>query len=476
MFEKIWSFFVWLSDHALVVLVGMLCITFAFVLFFLITSKKQDEKKQQQIKHGKKDKTLKLAPIGTGKGIVFGKLGSRELYLPAGCEGHCLCLGGSGCGKTSSFLIPSLESFTRRGGGTFFAIDISSDITNALKPILQDDIIIFDPWNESSNVTWDVFNSLDNCNGDQQLERIEQLAFVLMPQDVAASAAARYFQDGGRSILSAAILAFSRDLDFCDICKKIVSTTWRDLFNEIDAVENPVASSMLNGFKGVSESNVAGCYQNTVDAVKMFSRGVISKKFARGGITPADLNHKSISLCIPDHQLKISKDMLALISSQVLEFFSARPSDEKHPILFALDEFASLGSIDIVDGLRKYRKRHINIIVVTQSLADLEVLYGKEKVAVLYNNFKYKSVLQISDHETQNRVSLEVGDVTSVSISTTKQSCGTSSITRSESTRRVLEPSCLATLPAHDICLLVHPNGVLTLKKNYYFKNKKFGR
>ena len=40
-------------------------------------------------------------------------------------------------------------------------------------------------------------------------------------------------------------------------------------------------------------------------------------------------------------------------------------------ILFCLDEFASFGKLQITEALRKLRKRHIRIMVLTQSLADL---------------------------------------------------------------------------------------------------------
>ena len=43
-------------------------------------------------------------------------------------------------------------------------------------------------------------------------------------------------------------------------------------------------------------------------------------------------------------------------------------------ILFCLDEFASFGKLQITEALRKLRKRHIRIMVLTQSLADLDMI------------------------------------------------------------------------------------------------------
>lgn len=475
MLSELWNISVWLYEHSAWVLAGMLAVTAIAVA--CAWSIKRRERHHGKLEHGKLGSDLNTAMLGKGKGIVFGKIAKkRELYLPAGNEGHVLVVGGSGSGKTSSVLIPTIESFCSRGGGTAFVIDISDDISSVLADKLGDRALSFCPWSAADDGNkWNVFAAIDQATtNDARLELLEQLAYILMPQGDGSSSPSTYYQDGGRSILIATLQAFSRELDFVDVCKLITESSWRDLFNRIEDAQDHVASTMLNEFRGTDDRSIAGCYQNCVKAVKPFARGTLATKFGRDGLSPATLKVKSLFVCIPDAKLKISADLLRLISSQALEFFASRSNDDRHPILFALDEFASLGQIDIVEGLRKYRKKHINIMVCTQSLADLEELYGRDATAVLYNNFKYKAILQVSDHATQDRISVEIGEIKCYTTSTTRQDGGGSSLTKTEATRRVIEPSLLATLPSREECLLVHPSGAIMLKKNYYFKQKRW--
>ena len=84
-------------------------------------------------------------------------------------------------------------------------------------------------------------------------------------------------------------------------------------------------------------------------------------------ISPATLETSSVYIYIPDEKLKIYGDLLRIITAQSMEYFSSRPPENKQTILFCLDEFASFGKLQIVESLRKLRKRRIRILVLTQS-------------------------------------------------------------------------------------------------------------
>ena len=75
-----------------------------------------------------KKKMFKATPFlhygSDAHGIIFGIKNKFKLYSPESEEGHVLVVGGSGLGKTSALLIPTLNSWH----GTSFTIDISGDI------------------------------------------------------------------------------------------------------------------------------------------------------------------------------------------------------------------------------------------------------------------------------------------------------------------------------------------------------------
>ena len=86
----------------------------------------------------------------------------------------------------------------------------------------------------------------------------------------------------------------------------------------------------------------------------------------------------------------------------MMEYFSNRSNYARTSILFCLDEFASFGKLNITPALRKLRKKKVRIMVLTQSLADIDLIYGKEERSSMMNNFSYKVVLGAMDTDTQD--------------------------------------------------------------------------
>ena len=120
------------------------------------------------------------------KGILFGKKFGLLAYSPEQDEGHILVLGPSGTGKTSALLIPTLRSWQ----GTALVVDISGDISaNVNTP----NKIVFDPTSENC-IPYDVFASINAVTDEtERQERLEQLAYLLLPDKANDSEAGIFF-------------------------------------------------------------------------------------------------------------------------------------------------------------------------------------------------------------------------------------------------------------------------------------------
>lgn len=121
------------------------------------------------------------------KGVLFGKKFGLLAYSPEQDEGHILVLGPSGTGKTSALLIPTLRSWQ----GTALVVDISGDISaNVNTP----NKIVFDPTSENC-IPYDVFASINEVTDDtERQERLEQLAYLLLPDKANDSEAGIFLQ------------------------------------------------------------------------------------------------------------------------------------------------------------------------------------------------------------------------------------------------------------------------------------------
>lgn len=394
-------------------------------------------------------------------GIIFGKKGFKTLYSPTDAEGHVSVFGGTGSGKTSCQLINSLRAWR----GSSLVIDISGDIS---KNVPKDNKLVFEPLNPES-IPYNIFAIIDEMQDTSlQDEALEQLALLLMPPIVgAASDTSTYFLDEGRKLLTAALIAFYHaGLDFSKICRLILSLPFEGLRSKILATRNRKAALYVNSFSGVNEKNAAGCKQACDRAITLFATNdIIAKNIRRpnqgeASFSPHEISTHNVFVIIPDERLNLLGPLLRIIVAQSLNFFAGRSLDDKTPILFCLDEFASFGKLDMLDALRKLRKRHIRIMILTQALADIDMIYGQAERNAMLNNFKFKVILGIEDRDTQRYFSDLIG---SESVPNDRSPTGYTDVV-------AVKPYELGHL--RDELILIHPDGYMRLKKDYYFKRK----
>lgn len=442
---------------------------FVFALFFLaivllIAAARPIIKHLQRVEAS----GLKTASWDNANGIVFGadRFG-RIVYSPAHREGHVFCLGGSGSGKSSCLLLPSLQKFSN----TFFAIDISGDLSSNVH---RENILIFDPCS-ADTIPYDIFGLIDDLEDIQtKYEQLEKLAYLIMPDTPGASDASMFFTNEGRKILTASLIAFYfSGMDFTAICRKIISSSYLELFREIDAQGNEEASLYIKSFRGTNAENTGGCKQSVDAAVKLFAlnrnvqnsvRRASEKEIA---FTPKILESNCVFFRLDETLLDVYAPLLSIVVAQSLTFFAGRPIGATPPILFALDEFSSLGKMDIIGALQKLRKRSIRIFIITQSLADLDRIYGETERKAMLNNFLYKAILGAGDTDTQEYFAKMIGHKLEKSYSKTTGN-GADSFTEREEKVWAIEPDELGKLRKH--LILLHPAGYDKLKKTPYFK------
>ena len=160
---------------------------------------------------------------------------------------------------------------------------------------------------------------------------------------------------------------------------------------------------------------------------------------------------------IPEEKLEIYGDLMRIITAQSMEYFSARPKENKQMILFCLDEFASFGKLQITPALRRLRKRRIRILVLTQSVSDVDMIYGKDERIAMLGNFKFTVILGCKDTETQEYFSKMIGEKRSLLATDPNQK-----------PQPIIKPADLAHLE-QDL-FVICDDGAIRLKKNFYFK------
>ena len=449
-----------------------LCVVLLLVVLVAIARHIYDQEKAP--KSGLKKKSRKGAI-----GIIFGRVGlGRVVYKPIEEKSHphVIVWGGSGSGKTSALLIPTLRSWCR--AGTTLCVDISGDINvNVPDP----GKIVFEP--ENINTTpYSPFALVDMAaDGEgEKIERLQQLSYILIPDSQQDSDVTAFYKGEGRKMLQGALVAYyTAGMDFCAICRHILGCDYQLLIDDVMASGNEFTALVVSGFEGVNEKTLASVKSEVDKAVQLFgsnekvSRSVRRPADGEQAISPATLENKSVFMVIKDEKLEIYAPLFRLITAQTLEYIAMRRNNASPKILLALDEFSSLcggggGKIDITPALRKARKKGVYICLCTQSLSDLTLVYGEAETRAMLENLAYKVVMSAADYQSMKYYSELAGERVVEKKSTTTKD-GTQSETVSETREKVLHPEDFSRLG--DDLILFHPGGEpLRLKKNYYFR------
>lgn len=422
-------------------------------------------------------KRIQKASLDKAHGIIFGRLGRKVVYSPTDDEGSVGVFSATGTGKTTAIGIPTLRSWN----GTSFTIDISGDICKNCPKIPNK--LIFEPENPNTS-PYNIFGAIDDLSDQKDRdEALEQLAFLLMPESPNLNDNALYFLNNGRKILTAALIAFySEGMDFIPICRRIVGSSYRDLFNEIDSTHNENAILYINSFVGVSEQNVSGCKQACDDAIKLFAtNGKIRNSVRRPQKNEEFIQSKfiedhNIFVIVDDPKLTLYSPLLNILTSQQMQYISNRKVNNKSKsILLFLDEYASL-HIDantILEALRKYRKRKCRLMIMTQNLADLDLLYGASTTRALLSNMYFKVLLGgLQEVESQEYFAKLIGFQKTKKKSTSTSATHTTR-TITEEKEYIIEPADLDR-QGDDVAILIFPKeGHLKLQKNYYYTQKR---
>lgn len=446
-------------DELFPYIIGCLLISFAMVIIL------------HQFKGNKNTKSSNLSTSlpSMAHGILFGKDDKGLiLYSPSDKEGHIAIFGGSGTGKTTALLIPSLETFD----GNFICIDISGDIR---KNVSKENCLIFKPEDINNSTKYNVFYEIDKETNkiatNQGLTALSHLVFPDLPPT--ANDVTSYFHYEARNVFSSALIAFYHEkLDFPEICELIVKSSYQTLFAIIDEIGEPTAIELINRYEGNNEKNLAGIYQTLVSEISLFATNdYVKQSLGRSSedkeFTPVSLESKSIFFEISDSLLEVYAPLIRLIISQLFSYCLNRENYKRPHILFALDEVASFGRIDILPPLRKFRKKNCRIMICTQSLADLDLIYGTNERNAMLNNFAFKVVLSATDYDTMLYFSKLTGqrEIKKTSVSYGGKGKSTTESTLKEAS---VEPEEFSKLG--NKLVLLYPGGYKILKKNFFFK------
>lgn len=383
---------------------------------------------------------LSIARKDHADGIIFGEYTSHiRLFSPTHAQEHVAVISTSGAGKTRAIGLPTLNAW----GGTFWALDISGDVTpNIFRPRVR-----YAPLDKYNHISYDPFTLIDRMTSSaERYNALCNIAQSLMPRVTAqeATQGGQWYYHTGLSIMKAALIAFyDEGYDFPEIVDKIVNSDYTTLFDTIDKTGNAEAIKYLNQLANLKPHEIASCKQTVDSAVLLFTDPILDEKIGRSSTSfgPDTIEEHSIIVQISDKYREQFAPLIELIVNQLFEYLSDRPANREKLLVF-IDEFGSFKNIDIAPALEKFRKRNVRIMLLFQSLAQLDVNYSHAVRRAIMDNIAIKAILGLEDQESKEYFSQMAGS--KIYMRSTSSNSGSHSST--EVKDRAIEPETFSKL------------------------------
>lgn len=404
-------------------------------------------------------------------GVIFGTQKNKFITKPENQDGHVLVIGGAGSGKSSCIAIPSLMSWQER----IFAIDIKGELYQKTKD-KRKNIKVFNP-SDTTACGYNPFYILDESKNLGADMKSIVMAIIPLPPNTKDP----FWINSAQNFLTGALLYFyENDFNFIEAIELIQGSTPKAIVELISKSNSQKAKMYMTQFVGLDEKTLAGIFTELSNKIMIFATDEELKASLRKTdvITPQMLEDGAdIYLCLEESKLEQWNCLLTMMINQFLKHFERRTEGQATHVLFLLDEFARLGKIEaITNGLATLRSKKITITILTQSLAQLDVIYGKSNRQVIADNCQYKAILNATDAETQEYFSKIVGTYDKIKKSNSANADifgigkGTGVSTTTEE-KRIIKPEEFSTLK--DIVLLT-PFGFSRVNKTPYYSTKVF--
>lgn len=412
-------------------------------------------------------------------GILLGKDKSTNKYVCKNLDedGHVFLIGGSGSGKSSCYVIPSLIS---NPSVSIFAVDIKGELSFKATRYSDEHVLIFNPADRSKYGYNALYNLDSNSSTQAILETMQNISYSLI--SLPAAITDPFWKTSARNLLIGLLIFYYREgiVDFVSIIDKILEKPVKEAIEDVmqNASKESVEYRYIVQFSAMEDETLGGIVAEMNNHIVIFANDQdIRYAFKENSLklNPHKLEEKySIYLSIKEEKLSAYYDVMQLIINQTLAELEKRPEDAE-PIIMCIDELPrilSAGKLDrLLDAVRTLRSRKVCLFLITQSTEALMSAFTENEVADLISNCSYIIVLSASSSKTQKSICEWCGKYKA-----RKQTWnGTGSDTKisvSYEDVDIVEPSDLMTLKNTGEAIIITPFGYSRLKKVPWYKDK----
>ena len=420
------------------------------------------------------------------KGIILSQHENR-LLRDDGVE-HVLVVAPTRSGKGVGIVIPNLLSWP----GSAVVLDIkfeNYEITSQQRRgKLNNDIYLFAP-GQSNSHRWNPLDLID-LHDPFFHGTIDMIAQTLCPDPQNEDP---MWTSEGRNIFKGAIMALLAIGDKPSLCKvnswirQHTSQKKLDNFlNKIEADNYPLPSvgkDLLTAYKDMPDKQRGGVQSAITSRLSVFDDPVIDQVTSRSDFDLRDLRSKRMTVYLGANLQAITNlgPLFSLLFQLITIVLTRKLPDKKrepHKVLLLMDEFTSLGEMNIIKkGIAFYAGYHLRLVVIIQGRAQLESLYQQSGLSEFISNFKYQIIYAPNDPKEAKELSESLGTNTVKVYSKTIPSIlGKSEQSRNQSlhSRALLLPDEILRLDRAKAIIRVEAQRPILASKVVYYNDPRF--
>ncbi|MEO1495030.1 MAG: type IV secretory system conjugative DNA transfer family protein [Pseudomonadota bacterium] len=431
-----------------------------------------------------------LVPIGPtdcDDRIIMGKFARPRTragrYMKTARFPHMMLFAPTESGKTTGWAIPNLLHFS----GSVVALDIKGELfeeTSRFCRGMGQRVLTFSPSdpNRSSGYNPLALAAATDDPDQRWVAILDVSNYIIEPQNAQMEG----FAVSGKALFAAcAMLAIQRGAPHVAEARRLLITaTSEDFAAYAEQVAYPNAATEFEAAAN-QEHKILKSYISVVEnaGLAVWKDPMVDRVTRRSDIGFDTLRRDATTVYfnVPVKRAKSYAPLIRCFFSDLagqLQTIQPGP-DEPHKVLMMLDEFDQLGRMDAISAAFKtIRGFGGRIMVISQNVAGLDAIYGRDETRSMLANAGNKVFLATDDMETCRYVSEIIGDRTRTAVSrSTKQMAPlalTGSVSEKAEGRRLMKPEEVARLD-QDFALVLRTHEMpVKLHKVKWFEDPTF--
>ena len=429
-----------------------------------------------------RESDLKKSRLRAEGGIILGKQSGR--YLSTVEPAHFLVCAPTRSGKGVGIIVPNLLDFN----GSVIVHDIKFEnwkLTSGVRAAHGHKVFLWSPMNPDA--TTHSYNPLDMIRDDAifRISDVQSFVSYLIPlpkKDPIWDQLARFFlaglvlyiidahrETGSPKTIGEIYRLINRHPDLNVWIEEISDLPWLD----------PECDRLLTSYAGMTDKERSFVRTSCAKVLNLWSNPLVDAATSTSDFDLRDMRRQRMSIYIGvsvDTKDAVAP-LVALFMQQAIGALVQKepdPETEPHKVLFMLDEFASMGRMEMVSNsvtmLASYGGR---LMFILQALSTLDEHYGKDGREVILQNCAYQVFFAASDETTTKYVVGRLGKKTVKSTSTTRSKAGVTKSVK-ESGRDLMLPQEFQGMDRAKGVVLVESGRPVLSDKIKFFEDKDF--